>query len=118
MNIKLLTAAAAAAISACPQLHACSLDKDLEGSYHGVLLSRTGEASDAQILLDDYKRFALSIKKDRGMETGFYVVSGSRLILKRSASSERRIFEILPDCALKAVYEPDSAPKDCCVLEK
>lgn len=120
MNIKFLTAAAAASLAFVMPARACSIDSDIEGSYRGVLLSKTGEESDAEILLDDYKRFALSIRKDRGMETGFYTVQGSRLVLKISASTDRRVFEILPDCTLKAVYkeEEEHASKDCCLLQK
>ena len=48
-------------------------DTGLEGHWGGDLVSlKTGEKSSAELTLDHYGCYALSIKRDPGIETGLY----------------------------------------------
>ena len=81
-------------------------DTGLEGHWGGDLVSlKTGEKSSAELTLDHYGCYALSIKRDPGIETGFYTVQDGKVIVE----GERLKAEPTPDQPL---------PKDCCELER
>lgn len=94
-------------------------DTGLEGHWGGDLVSlKTGEKSSAELTLDHYGCYALSIKRDPGIETGFYTVQDGKVVLKTTGGAQRLTF-IVEGERLKAEPTPDPPlPKDCCELER
>lgn len=94
-------------------------DTGLEGHWGGDLVSlKTGEKSSAELTLDHYGCYALSIKRDPGIETGFYTVQDGKVVLKTTGGAQRLTF-IVEGERLKAEPTPDQLlPKDCCELER
>lgn len=87
--------------------------------WGGDLVSlKTGEKSSAELTLDHYGCYALSIKRDPGIETGFYTVQDGKVVLKTTNGAKRLTF-IVEGERLKAEPTPDQPlPKDCCELER
>lgn len=94
----------------------------LEGHWSGVMLTMMDETSDAELSLDDYGCYALSLKKEHGIETGFYTVKAGRVELKDSTGVVRRMLEKRGDeklHLLSADGKPlKDAPQGCCALYK
>lgn len=94
----------------------------LEGHWSGSMLSQAEEMADAELSLDNYGCYALSVKADRGIETGFYEVKDGRVLLKNSGGVVSRQLEVGKDGKLHlrdAEGKPlANAPKDCCSLYK
>ena len=102
---------------------AAARDKSgLEGHWSGVMLTMMDEASDAELSLDDYGCYALSLKNEHGIETGFYTVKAGRVELKDSSGVVRRILEKRADEKLHLLSADGTALKDapegCCALYK
>ncbi len=97
-------------------------DTGLEGHWSGSMLSQADEMADAELSLDHYGCYALSVKKDRGIETGFYEVKDGRVLLKNSSGVVSRQLEVGKDeklHLLDAEGKPlADAPRDCCSLYK
>lgn len=97
-------------------------DTGLEGHWSGVLLSQTEEAADAELSLDHYGCYALSVKKDRGIETGFFEVKDGRVLLKNSGGVVNREFEVGKDGKLHLLDAEGKplvmAAENCCSLYK
>ena len=72
-------------------------DTGLEGHWSGSMLSQADEMADAELSLDHYGCYALSVKKDRGIETGFYEVKDGRVLLKNSSGVVSRQLEVGKD---------------------
>ena len=92
-------------------------DTGLEGHWSGVLLSQAEELS-----LDHYGCYALSVKKDRGIETGFFEVKNGRVLLKNSGGVVNREFEVGKDGKLHLLDAEGKplvmAAENCCSLYK
>lgn len=87
----------------------CREDTGLEGHWGGDLVSlKTGEKSSAELTLDHYGCYALSIKRDPGIETGFYTVQDGKVVLKTTNGCEAAHF-IVEGERLKAEPTPGSA---------
>ena len=93
-----------------------------EGHWSGTLVSASDEAAGAELSLDSYGCYALSIKTDRGIETGFFEVKDGRVLLKNSGGSVLRVLECREDGKLHeltAEGKPlEGKPADCCSLYK
>ena len=71
-------------------------DTGLEGHWGGDLVSlKTGEKSSAELTLDHYGCYALSIKRDPGIETGFYTVQDGKVVLKTTNGAKRLTFIVV-----------------------
>ena len=89
------------------------------GHYSGKLYSQGGEVVDAELSLDNYKCFVLSVMKDQGLETGFVEMKGKKIILKHTDGKAYRVFTMVEDgkLVLKSVDGKDVKQTDaCCTL--
>ncbi len=120
MRLKALLAAAM--LAAAAQGAALAADPaDLLGHYAGTMLTREGVKSDAELTLDRYKCFVLSVKKDQGgLETGFYDVKDDLIILMKKDRTPYRWFFVTPGERLEERGAEGSAlqnpPDGCCLL--
>lgn len=64
----------------------------LEGHWLGDLAAKTGEKSSAEISLDHYGCYALSVKRDQGIEAGTYTAENGKLVLKTTGGEVRLVF--------------------------
>lgn len=94
------------------------------GHFKGTMMAVSGEACEAELSLDRYKCYALSVMKEPGIETGFYEVKGDRIILKNTSGDVVRQFKVEkqdPTTLLQLDAEGApmaDAPKDCCRIAK
>lgn len=120
MHIRTLAAAAAAAAVLASGGASAREATGLEGAWLGALIAQNGESARAELTLDDYGCYALSIKLDRGVEIGFYEVRDGLLYLKTTKGDPRFTFRVSDD---KAFIELDPksverVPEGCCTLRR
>ncbi len=103
MRLTHFTTLIAAGLAACLAASAQAADTntantaDIEpfiGHYSGTLVAKSGEGSPAELSLDDYKCYALSIKEEQGIETGFYEVRDGRMLLKSPSGDVLHTFRV------------------------
>ena len=91
----------------------------LEGHWGGTLASLTkDEASSAEMTLDNYGCYAISIKKDPGVETGFYTVKNGKVFLKTTAGAERLTLEVKGETLVVVPAGGQKLPEGCCELQR
>lgn len=136
MRLTHFTPLIAAGLAACLAASAQAADTntantaDIEpfiGHYSGTLVAKSGEGSPAELSLDDYKCYALSIKEEQGIETGFYEVAGGRVLLKSPSGDVLHTFRVdgtspatltqLNDKVAPAEPMQETLP-DCCRVVK
>lgn len=133
MRLTHFTPLIAAGLAACLAASAQAADTntaDIEpfiGHYSGTLVAKSGEGSPAELSLDDYKCYALSIKEEQGIETGFYEVRDGRMLLKSPSGDVLHTFRVdgtspatltqLNDKVAPAEPMQETLP-DCCRVVK
>lgn len=136
MRLTHFTTLIAAGLAACLAASAQAADtntanaadiKPFIGHYSGTLVAKSGEGSAAELSLDDYQCYALSIKEEQGIETGFYEVAGGRVLLKSPSGDVRHTFRVdgtspatltqLNDKVAPAEPMQETLP-DCCRVVK
>lgn len=91
------------------------------GHYQGKLIDDKGQPADAEISIDPYNCFVLSIMTEHGLETGFVDFKDGRLSLRHPKTKDAvRVFTIDPKDGTITLVENNGkkveATKDCCRL--